>query len=90
MCENGANINAVTKSGRTPLHWACRYGYLHVVTYLCTQKGIEMWATDENMRTPLHWAQFKNHYPVIEYLNRYKDDTTAAAATPAETVQNKV
>ncbi|KAE8386173.1 ankyrin repeat-containing domain protein [Aspergillus alliaceus] len=55
MIDQGADINAVDKDGRTPLHDAIRVGVENVACLLI-DRGADINATDKDGRTPLHDA----------------------------------
>ncbi|APR99067.1 ankyrin repeat domain-containing protein [Wolbachia endosymbiont of Folsomia candida] len=85
LVENGADINAKSKTGRTPLHYAvmhggmscsvngsinCRlYGNLDKVKYL-VEKGADVMAKDGNDKTPLDIAG--GNPKVVEFLSSYR------------------
>ena len=56
--ENGANINARDRKGKTPLHWAVYMEYLAMAEFLL-KKGADPDAINRRRRTPLHWAVLK-------------------------------
>ncbi|KAI4209516.1 MAG: hypothetical protein LQ351_007551 [Letrouitia transgressa] len=51
------SMDAADKQGRTPLHFACAWAFMHFVEYLLQDKDTEYAnATDNDGWTPLHWA----------------------------------
>ena len=52
---------------KTPLHFACKHGYIHIVQFLI-EKGADIEAKDKNQNTPLYFASSKGHDPVVQYL----------------------
>jgi ankyrin repeat protein len=69
LLRAGADVNV--KDGRTPLHWACRWGHVHVVVELLEHgAGIEVKDNTE-LLTPLHLACcYGRLADVIELLSR--------------------
>ena len=63
LLENGANLEAKTSKGHTPLHFAVLYKKIEVVKLLI-QKGADINATDGFKNTPLHMAIFSNRIEV--------------------------
>ncbi len=47
LVELGASVNDKTSDGSTPLHLACRHGYLSVVVFLLRCKSIATAAYDD-------------------------------------------
>lgn len=56
LLEQGADVNAVSACGATPLHWAALHGQTAAVLALIAQ-GADVNARDKDGRTPLHWAE---------------------------------
>jgi cytohesin len=63
----GVNVNAVTYSSETPLHFAAIHGYKEVAELLI-EKGADVNAKGVGGRTPLHWAANRGHREVAELL----------------------
>jgi len=61
------NVNAMTLSGWTPLHYAARRGYTNVVKLLLA-KSADVSAKDKNGRTALDYARTAGHADVVELL----------------------
>ena len=57
--DAGADVNARTENGYTPLHWAAGWGTAETVQLLIAA-GADVNARTENGYTPLHWAAWKN------------------------------
>lgn len=54
--------------GETPLHYACRYGWLDVVKLLITRYNCDATIEDEYFNTPLSDAYSKTHKQITQYL----------------------
>jgi ankyrin repeat domain-containing protein 50 len=63
----GAEKEAVTSIGETPLHWAASAGYLACVQLLIS-KGCNVSAKTASGETPLHIAAFRGNTAVAELL----------------------
>jgi ankyrin repeat protein len=63
----GANVNAATEGGKTPLHGAAAFGHEAVVQALL-KVGANVNAADQDGRTPLHEAAAKGPGAVVEML----------------------
>ena len=66
----GADVNATTTKGRTPLHIAAVAGQKEVVELLIA-KGADVNAKTIAGRTPLYVAAQKGHKDVIELLKKH-------------------
>jgi len=64
----GANVEAKTNHGWTPLHFASRYRNLTVVQYLGKKAGANVEAKTNNGWTPLHCASWEGRLMVVQYL----------------------
>ena len=67
------DLEAMDKSGWTPLHYAAYRGHLPVVQYLCEQ-GADKEARNRYEMTPLHGAEPRGHLPVVQYLREQGAD----------------
>ena len=67
LLENGAEVDARNKSGRTPLHEASVMGRRAVVQLLLDRKA-DPNATDRNGYTPAHLAAAEGYKAVLEAL----------------------
>ncbi|MEM3964298.1 MAG: ankyrin repeat domain-containing protein [Thermofilaceae archaeon] len=67
LLEQGANVNARSRVGWTPLHWAAEKGYLEVARLL-VEKGANVNARDNDGRTPLHYAALYGYLDVVRFL----------------------
>ena len=70
LLEHGADINAQTQSGRTPLHEASYCGALEVVRLLL-ERGADVEAKDEDGETALQEAAERGHDEVVELLREH-------------------
>ena len=67
LMEHGADLNAQSSSGNTPLHYACCGGYEDVVVTLL-DAGASIEETNENGHTPLMEAASAGHVGVAKIL----------------------
>lgn len=67
LVAKGSDVNAKTRAGYTPLHYAARRGYYNVVDLLL-EKGADINAKTEDGRTALDCARAANHADVVELL----------------------
>ncbi len=69
LIEAGAEVEALDRWGRTPLHWAAQFGRADVVDLLLRAgAGVDRQASDG--ATPLHWAAQEGHAGVVQRLLR--------------------
>ena len=68
LFNSGEDIEAVTTNGSTPLHIACKGGYILVVMYLVIHCKANIEALDEKGNTPLHIATINANSQVIDFL----------------------
>lgn len=57
LAENGANINAKSLEGFTPIHEAAKEGRKSVVEYLIETKKVDINPLDRDGYTPMDWAE---------------------------------
>ena len=69
-------MNAATKTGETPLHWAVAAGLKAAVSTLLTNQA-EVNARDNRGMTPLHWASVNGNQEIAELLLVVKADPNA-------------
>ena len=67
LIANGAEVNAKSESGGTPLHVAA-YNNAAEVAKLLIAKGANIEAKDNDGDTPLHWAVWENAAEVAKLL----------------------
>jgi ankyrin repeat protein len=65
--EKGANVNAKSDGGDTPLHWASKYGNDAIVSLLL-ENGAKVNVKGEYGWTPLHYASSRGQDAVISLL----------------------
>ena len=70
LVEQGAEINAKTVDGMTPLHQAARQGQFQVVRYLLGKKA-DPNSNDEKGTTAAQWAVKNGHTNVADEINRF-------------------
>ena len=73
------------KDGRTPLSWAARKGYAHVVKILLEREDLTPDNADKDGRTPLSWAAQKGHRGVVKMLLGREDVTPDTADNDGRT-----
>jgi len=84
LLQNGANVDAATSIGYTPLHQTAQQGHCHIVNLLLEHKANAN-AQTVNGQTPLHIARKLGYISVLDSLKTItKEDETAAAPSQAE------
>ncbi|XP_031567523.1 transient receptor potential cation channel subfamily A member 1-like isoform X2 [Actinia tenebrosa] len=69
MTKNKAAAGITSDSLDTPLHVACRYGWLEIVKDLLVGRNVRMINLQNNQgKTPLHFAAGEGHEKVVELL----------------------
>lgn len=76
QAKNGADINAATKGGYTPLHIASHYGQINMVRFLL-QHGADVKSTTSLDYTPLHQAAQQGHANIVNVLLEHNADPNA-------------
>lgn len=76
LLKAGAQKDAQTKQGYTPLHVACHHGHVNMVRLLIEQ-GAEINPVTSAGYTPLHQAAQQGHVLVINLLLKNKADPNA-------------
>ena len=67
LLERGADVNAKTNSGQTPLHWASSMNELEIAKLLI-DRGADVKAKDNWGDTPLHRASRYNRIEIVGLL----------------------
>jgi ankyrin repeat protein len=78
LAENPVLLNAKTKLGDTPLHWAASCGHVEVVRYLLSQLA-HVDPKNITGTTPLHMACRMGYKEIVELLIASKADVNAKA-----------
>lgn len=69
LVRHGANINAIGRTKRAPLHVACRYASFEMIKWLvCEGADVNMRSEADNGETPLHIATFHDRNDVVDFL----------------------
>lgn len=68
LLSYGADVNSRTKSGSSPLHWACSRGHLYHVKQLLGTYGADLEAESDSGSRPLHWAASKGQLEIVTTL----------------------
>ena len=63
--RSGADLEARTEDGLTPLHWAARFTDNPAVIAALVDAGADLKARTEDGLTPLHWAATGNDNPAV-------------------------
>ena len=70
LLKNGANVNAQTKFGQTPLHWAANCNHIDIMKTLL-QHGADPTIPNYKGETPLIWARNKGYEGAMSLLENY-------------------
>ena len=65
-------------NGRTPLHYASKYGHIKVVKYL-TARIEDKNLPDDNGMTPLHLAAYYGHLEIVKLIASFESDKNPKA-----------
>ena len=72
LIDKGAQLEAKSIVGWTPLHWAAERGHVEIVRLLCDRgANVEACSYDNTFRPgsrPLHWAASRGHISVVKEL----------------------
>lgn len=82
--NSGVDLNARTKDGETPLHFAIIYNRLKLI-YELVKRGADVNAQSSNGETPLHFAAALGQAHSVEFLLRQSADVngfTTSGSTP--------
>ena len=69
LVSKGADVNAKTEMGTTPLHQAALAGYKSVAEFLLS-KGADSTAKTRDGDMPLQWALINDHTDVADLLRQ--------------------
>ena len=70
LIEEGADLNAISGFGQTPLHIAAAQGHADIAATLI-RKGAKVEALDSMMHTPKYWAKRGHHRLVVQVLEKF-------------------
>jgi len=73
VTDSSLDVNAATRDGNTPLHWAVWHGTDQVVEMLL-KIGADGTLTDNGGNTPLHWAAFRGFTRIAECLLQHSKE----------------
>jgi hypothetical protein len=76
LLDEGADVNARTESGYTPLHWAAKFGYTEAASLLL-ERGADVNARKEDGSTPLSFAAMEGQTETAELLIERGADVNA-------------
>jgi len=68
LIKHGANVNAKSKNGSTPLHLAAYYGFKNLAEVLIQNGADVKIKTDDLGMTPLHAASQRGHFEIAKLL----------------------
>ncbi|XP_063702436.1 ankyrin repeat domain-containing protein 39 [Culicoides brevitarsis] len=68
LLEAGADVNAQTNGGATPLHRAALWGHTEILKMLLSIRGIRIDVKNEDGQNPLHRAAEGNHIEACRLL----------------------
>lgn len=66
--DQGAHVQSLSESNRTPLSLAAQNGHVALVKLLLATEGVNPDSRDSNGRTPLSWASEYGHETVVKLL----------------------
>ena len=73
----GANLEAVTNTGKNIMHIAAESNQPSMMIYLYLNEAQDISSVDENGSTPLHWACYYKAEECVNYLLHLKADINA-------------
>ena len=75
--KNGANLEAVTNTGKNIMHIAAESNQPSMMIYLYLNEAQDISSVDENGSTPLHWACYYKAEECVNYLLHLNVDINA-------------
>ena len=75
--KNGANLEAVTNTGKNIMHIAAESNQPSMMIYLYLNEAQDISSVDENGSTPLHWACYYKAEECVNYLLYLNADINA-------------
>ena len=75
--KNGANLEAVTNTGKNIMHIAAESNQPSMMIYLYLNEAQDISSVDENGSTPLHWACYYKAEECVNYLLHLNADINA-------------
>ena len=75
--QNGANLDAVTNTGKNIMHIASGSNQPSMLIHLFLNEAQDISSVDENGSTPLHWACYYSAEESVNYLLSLKVDINA-------------
>ena len=73
LLRHGVNPDYKDNSENSLLHYACGYGWQHIVKYLIEQAKADPNALNEWRLSPILLAMLKGHFGIVDYLINLKD-----------------
>ena len=67
MEDYKANVNILDESGKTPLHWACKFGLLEICKFQCKYL-VDEDTLDKNRKSPLDMAVSEHKWEIVWFL----------------------
>jgi len=67
LLDKGAQLEAKSSGGSTPLNFASGHGHIEIVRLLC-DRGADVEARCNRGWRPLHWAAYFGHMSVVKEL----------------------
>lgn len=68
----GVNPNYKDMSENSAVHYACAYGWQHIVKYLIEVAGADPNCVNEWKMSPILIAMLKGHFGIVDYMVNLK------------------